>query len=963
MSAVKLPAAAEREAALDLLDLADGAPEPMLEALGEAARRITGFAAAAIVLIDGRRQWVRASVGDGDAWRELCRSGRSLPFCSETLAEPERLVVADARSELRSAAHPMVAGRPFIRAFAAVPLRLGPGLPVGMLCCLDQEARRPAAAELDALQAIGRAVEQDFARRQERLALVQGKARQSQRFARILESMPDALMVLDGKGYLAGSNNALFELAGVTRWGVGHPSEAGRYLLQRLVEVGAFGEERLEQILKRIESRQRFHGRQCLANGRWIDVTIEPVSGGGAILFCRDVDEDVRQLELARDAAIAADRAKSNFLATMSHEIRSPLNGVVGMLDLLSETRLDEEQRHFVEVAGRSSDHLLSVINDILDFAKLEAGRLDLESVDFDLVDLVERTIELLSAPAQEKGLELVADFGEGLTTALRGDPTRLSQVLLNLVSNAVKFSEKGEVLISVAAGATRHAVRLTVLDQGMGMTEEMLQRLFRPFSQVGSSINRRYGGTGLGLAICHDLVKLMGGRIGARSTLGKGSSFWFEIPLAPAERRPAPAAAASSPFAGQRCLVVDDRASSARRLKRQFEDLGLQCDSIAEPAAAQRAVRRAAEQGRPYALICLDEVMPQLGGVDLAARLHELPGLERARLVLCTASGAALSEEERALFDGVVPKPIRTQRLREILQRLGEPTSAEDLAPPAARAPFAPAEGLLAEHEVLLVEDNAVNREIASRVLRRAGIPLAIAEGGFSALEQAQRKRFSLVLMDIEMPDLDGMQTMHRLRALPGWDRRTPILALTAHAMADTRQRLLEAGFDDYLAKPFHGWVLTELVTSWLARRAAAGTRAPSPPVVAEPPTPLPPAGEERPDLDLAVLDELVKLDPEGVRELLRLFAEEGRARLVALKAAVESGDLSATAGMAHALAGGAASLGAAKLAAVAQAVEREARAGTLKGAAALDELERLFDPSVGALRRQLSPQPLRAA
>ncbi|HKY95765.1 MAG TPA: response regulator, partial [Kiloniellales bacterium] len=803
MSAVRL--SAEREIAIEALDLVDGAPDPLVEALAEAARRMTGYVAAAVVLIDSRRQWVRACVGDSESWRDLARGSRLLPFCSETLAQDECLLVPDARADLRSAAHPMVAGRPFIRAFAGVPLRIG-GVPVGVLCCLDHEARRPSSTELAALVSLGCAVEQAFAQRQERLALAQNKARQSQRFARILESMPDALLVLDAQGHLAGSNNALFELAGVTRWSIGHPREAGRYLLQRLAEVRAFGEERAEQIVKRIESRQRFHTRQCLSNGRWIDVTIEPISGGGAILFCRDVDEDVRQLELARDQAIAADRAKSNFLATMSHEIRSPLNGVVGMLDLLSETRLDEEQRHFIEVAGRSSDHLLSVINDILDFAKLEAGRLDLEAVDFELVDLVERTIELVSAPAQEKGLELVTDFAEGLPISLRGDPTRLSQILLNLVSNAVKFSDKGEVLVSVAPGATRGSLRLSVVDQGVGMTQEMLQRLFRPFSQAESSINRRYGGTGLGLAICHDLVKLMGGRIGAKSAIGKGSSFWFEIPLASAQVVSALPARLPA-LAGKRCLVVDDCNSSARRLSQQLQGLGLDCDRVAEAEAACRSIERARVQGRPYALICIDEVMPAMRGVDLAARLYELAGMKETRLVLCTGSGVPLSEGERSLFDSLIAKPIRTRRLAEALERLFDPAAVGAIASTRVRqGPVPPSAPPMSEFQVLLVEDNAVNREIATRVLRRVGIPATIAEGGLAAIDIASRQRFSLVLMDIEMPDLDGLQTMTRLRALAGWDRDTPIVALTAHALADTRQKLLAAGFDDYLAKPFHG-------------------------------------------------------------------------------------------------------------------------------------------------------------
>jgi len=962
MSAVRLTASVEREAALETLDLVDGTPDPLVEALAEAARRVSGYAAAAVVLIDSRRQWVRACAAEGEVWRDLARGSRLIPFCNETLAEDDCLVVPDTRADLRSAAHPMVAGRPFIRAFVGLPLHLD-GLPVGVLCCVDQEARRLGAPELAALQAVAEAVEQAFAQRQERLALVQGKARQGQRFARILESMPDALLILDAKGHLAGSNNALFEMAGVTRWSVGHPRDAGRYLLQRLAEVRAFGDERCEQVLKRIELRQRFHTRQCLSNGRWIDVTVEPISGGGAILFCRDVDEDVRELELARDQAIAADRAKSNFLATMSHEIRSPLNGVVGMLELLSETRLDDEQRHFVEVAGNSSDHLLSVINDILDFAKLEAGRLDLESVDFELVDLVERTIELLSARSQEKGLELVADFADGLPPAVKGDPTRLSQILLNLVSNAVKFSDKGEVLVSVAPGSAKNSVRISVVDQGLGMTQEMLQRLFRPFSQAESSINRRYGGTGLGLAICHDLVKLMGGRIGAKSAIGKGSSFWFEIPLVASGRA---AAALPSPAAlvGKRCLVVDDRAGPARRLSQQLESFGLDCDRVNEPEAACRAVARAVEQQRPYALICIDEVMPAMGGVDLAVRLHELPGLEQSRLLLCTASGVPLSEEERALFDSVVAKPIRTQRLAETLERAFAPPGEETQQASPSRGADLPATPPVAEHHVLLVEDNAVNREIASRILTRAGIPLAIAEGGLAAIDMAERQRFSLVLMDIEMPDLDGLQTMQRLRSLPGWDRGTPIVALTAHALADTRQKLISAGFDDYLAKPFHGRALIALVTGWLAKRAAQGSReltAPALAAVAE--RAQPEAPDEAPEFDYSVLDELEKFDPEGLRDLLRLFVEEGRARLLALKAAAEGGDARTLAGLAHALCGGAASLGAPALAEIARRVEEGARKGQLPAIDLLGDLERRFDRAVAGLKREAAPSPLRGA
>ena len=946
----------EREVAIEALDLVDGAPDPLVEALAEAARKLTGYCAAAVVLIDSRRQWVRACAGDGESWRDLARGSRLLPFCNEVVAHGETLVVPDARSDLRSAAHPMVAGRPFIRAFAGVPLRIG-GAPVGVLCCLDPEARQPSPAEMKALEALAVAVEQAFAQRQERLALAQNKARQGQRFARILESMPDALLVLDAQGHLAGSNNALFLMAGVTRWSIGHPREAGKYLLQRLAEVRAFGDERAEQIVKRIELRQRFHTRQCLSNGRWIDVTIEPISGGGAILFCRDVDEDMRELELARDQAIAADRAKSNFLATMSHEIRSPLNGVVGMLDLLAETRLDEEQRHFVEVAGRSSDHLLSVINDILDFAKLEAGRLDLETVDFELVDLVERTIELLSARAQEKGLELVTDFADGLLPQLRGDPTRLSQVLLNLVSNAVKFSDKGEVLISVAPGAARNALRISVVDQGMGMTQEMLQRLFRPFSQAESSINRRYGGTGLGLAICHDLVKLMGGRIGARSAIGKGSSFWFEIPLAPAESA-APTRLRPAVLVGKRCLIVDDCNSAARRLSQQLDSLGIACERVAEPASAAHAVERAQAQGRPYALVCIDEVMPAMGGVDLAARLHELPGMEETRLVLCTASGVPLSEEERALFDTVVAKPIRTQRLAEALERVFDPKAT----PAHARLGTEPiASRPATELPVMLVEDNAINREIALRVLKRAGIALTLAEGGLPAIELAAQQRFGLVLMDIEMPDLDGLQTMARLRALPTWDRDTPIVALTAHALADTRQKLLAAGFDDYLAKPFHGRTLVELVTTWLAKRAAVGSRGGA--EVSDVPPADVASSAEAAELDLAVLHELAKLDPDGLRDLLRLFVDEGRARLVAIKAAVESGDAPGVAGLIHALAGGAASLGALVLANAARAMAETARAGTLPDAATVTDLQLLFDRAVEALRRAASPKQMRGA
>jgi PAS domain S-box-containing protein len=750
--------------------------------------------------------------------------------------------------------------------------------------------------------------------------------RQRRYYESLLESSPSAIVTLDLDATVMTWNPGAERLFGYKR-----DEALGRKIDDLIANRDDVREEAAQMTQRGVkEGQSQLVTRRVRKDGSLVDVHIvgAAIVVGGEQVGLYAIYSDVSELQRARLEAEAANQAKSAFLATMSHEIRTPMNAVIGMTELLLGTQLDDEQRSYAEISRTSGEALLSVINDILDFSKIEAGKLDLEEHAYDLRECIESALELVVPTAGEKGLELAYVLDTNAPEAVVGDAARVRQILLNLLNNAVKFTESGEIVLTVDADRRddgRYRVHFAVRDTGIGIPPDRVDALFESFSQVDASTTRRYGGTGLGLAISRRLAEAMGATISVESRVGEGSTFHVFVDAAEAPRPARPYEADTvAQLDGKRLLIVDDNATNRQVARGYAESWGMVARDTGSPREALEWVVR----GDPFDVAVLDMQMPELDGVALAREIRSRRAAERLPLILLTSLGRR-EDSAGADFAAHLTKPIRPSQLyNALLDAVADETGRTPAARPETERVTSP-QAL----RVLVAEDNSVNQQLARLLLERLGHRVELAGDGVEALAALERERYDVVLMDVQMPEMDGLAATRRIHERWGASRPR-IIAVTAGAMSDERDDCLAAGMDDYLSKP----IRTEELSAALAAVGPQGAGSPA---------------DER-----AVERLRETLGAEGTAELIDAFLAEGPTLVAALGEAVDRADDTTLRRAAHTLKSNAATFGATRLADVCARLETLAGSGETSGAAELvttasDEYEALVR-SLAATREE---------
>jgi signal transduction histidine kinase/CheY-like chemotaxis protein len=879
---------AERLAALRDLDILDTPPELAYDELSALAAYICQTPIALISLVDEHRQWFKSRVG----WTAEA-TPREVAFCAHAILQPDLLVVPDARADERFANSPLVTSPPGIRFYAGAPLVTAEGHALGTLCAIDHQPRQLTDEQARALRALSQQVvaqlrlrkqlaEQarvnaELARANDTLRVVVAHRQRTEQALRESEQRLDLAMRVSRQGpweadLVAGRVTPSNQVLGL-------PGGSGSLSLEEFAALvhpddAAARAAAWDDVVSGRSPLYRAEFRMRDGKGQWAwvyscgQVVEHDASGRPArmIGMALDVAERKRaeeELRAAKEAAEQASRAKSEFLAHVSHEVRTPLNAILGMTELALDTPLTGPQWKHLTVVRSAAEALLEVINDLLDFAKIEAGKLDLDRATFSLRETLNDTLRALALRAHRKGLELVGHIPSDLPDAFVGDAGRLRQVLTNLVGNAIKFTDRGEVVVEVELleeeggpgpgepadpGAMRPpgpldpesppcTLLFSVRDTGIGIPREKQKKIFEAFEQADSSTTRRYGGTGLGLSIASRLVGLMGGGITVESEPGRGSTFLFTVrvhrPLLQPDRTPARAPAE---LEGLPVLLVEDNAASRRALEAWLRAWRTEPTAVGDGPAALEALRQAAAAGRPFALVVLDSRIPGTEALAVAARVHQTPQLAAAPVLLLATEDQA-GELGRYHDLGVAACVLKPVGEDELLDAVCRARSLPSLAvPPGGRPAFGcepggqaagvPASGR--RFHVLLAEDNPYNQAVLEDLLPRRGHTVRVAGDGRAALAALEQDHFDVMLLDIHMPELDGFQVIAAQRQREqGTGRHLPVIALTARSADGERECCLRAGMDDYLAKPVRAAELFAALDRVVASRAGAASRA----------------------------------------------------------------------------------------------------------------------------------------
>lgn len=835
---------AERLAALGECQILETAPEELYDGLTALAAQIVGAPVALLGLMDSDRYWVKSRF----RWN-ISFFSRETAFCLWSIASKEAVVVPDAQADPRFAANPLVTGEPRIRFYAGIPILSSEGHALGTLEVFDRVARHISDAQLAALRELARQASahlnsrrraHEAKERESEIGTLREALRESdERFRDLFDSADDMVMSIRSDGRLLHANTACGSLFGVDSAALSgrslldliHPDarEQFRAAFDRVVGEGR--SERVETVFA------GYGGTRMVMDGILVPKVVDGYTVMTRVIF-RDITErKAMEVELgkARDAALESARLKSQFLSNVSHEIRTPIHGVVGMLGLLLDSELTAEQREFALSAQSSADSLLALMNNILHVSRLESGKLSVSLADFDLLTTIERVVEVMQVAAQEKNLRLSLELDPELPTIVRGDPGRYRQVVVNLIGNAVKFTQQGSINVRVTnekETETHQLIRVQVSDTGPGIEEEARHKLFQSFTQLDAASNRQYGGVGLGLSIAKQLVELMGGVIGVDSTPGAGSTFWFTVPFEKRVTERLAIAGSKLAFPGARVLVLDASETNRKLLTHFVSSWGMRTRTSDSPVEALERLRTEATLGDPYRVIVFDLHSSALSGIDLARAISRDPSIEQTGMIAMTQLGEQVDDTalREAGISAYLSKPVdkselfdcMTAAMASELKHL--PDVAERFTAPLQSsqknaAPVSPDQR--ARLKILLAEDKPLNQKLTLTQLQSLGYTADAVSNGDEVISAVQKKAYDLILMDCQMPLMDGYEATIEIRKREGSGRQTRIIAMTANALEGDREKCLAAGMDDYLSKPTRREDLDAVLNRWFGQGA----------------------------------------------------------------------------------------------------------------------------------------------